>query len=151
MNPEELLDELDEENVIDDDGERVSLTSDFEDAYETYRELTERRSPEELADEASDFIDDVPEQDLIKAFGEHDSVTVASYLAVRAFTGLDDETAMAATNALSELVDPTPAKCGKCGFEAPSGGEEWEYVDDSAMGELTQCPECGSTDIRLVD
>lgn len=37
-------------------------------------------------------------------------------------------------------------RCLKCGFEAPPGGSEWGTVDHPPLGELTQCPECGSTD-----
>jgi predicted RNA-binding Zn-ribbon protein involved in translation (DUF1610 family) len=38
--------------------------------------------------------------------------------------------------------------CVSCGFEAPSGGAEWQSVDTPSLGTLTQCPNCGSTDIR---
>lgn len=36
--------------------------------------------------------------------------------------------------------------CGNCGFEAPR--EEWGSVEHPTLGTLTQCPECGSTDVR---
>jgi predicted RNA-binding Zn-ribbon protein involved in translation (DUF1610 family) len=41
-------------------------------------------------------------------------------------------------------------RCLKCGFEAPTGGKEWKTVDHSPLGELTQCPECGSTNTRTM-
>lgn len=41
-------------------------------------------------------------------------------------------------------------RCLKCGFEAPTGGEEWNTVDHPPLGELTQCPECGSTNTRTL-
>jgi len=40
----------------------------------------------------------------------------------------------------------TTHRCKRCGFEAPAGGGEWESVRHPPLGELTQCPECGSTD-----
>lgn len=149
MEPEELLERLVENGVVEDDGERVSLTQDFEESLETYRELVDRKEPDELAEQTSEMIDDVPLEDLKAAFREHDGSTVARYLAIRSHTDMDDQTAMVATEAIGELTDPTIAKCGKCGFEAPMGSEEWDTVQDPSMGEMTQCPECESTDIRL--
>jgi DNA-directed RNA polymerase subunit RPC12/RpoP len=47
--------------------------------------------------------------------------------------------------------DPDPdnrtLRCTNCGFEAPSG-DDWDRVDHPPIGTLTQCPECGSTDIH---
>ncbi|WP_170964448.1 hypothetical protein [Natronomonas salsuginis] len=37
-------------------------------------------------------------------------------------------------------------RCRRCGFEAPSDAEGWGSVHHPPLGELTQCPECGSTD-----
>jgi DNA-directed RNA polymerase subunit RPC12/RpoP len=42
----------------------------------------------------------------------------------------------------------TVTRCLACGFEAPPGDEVWESVQHPPLGELTQCPECGSTDTR---
>jgi DNA-directed RNA polymerase subunit RPC12/RpoP len=39
------------------------------------------------------------------------------------------------------------SRCQRCGFEAASGGSEWDTVESPPIGELTQCPECGSTDV----
>jgi predicted RNA-binding Zn-ribbon protein involved in translation (DUF1610 family) len=36
--------------------------------------------------------------------------------------------------------------CGNCGFEAPAA--EWGSVEHPTLGRLTQCPDCGSTDVR---
>ncbi|MFC7248984.1 hypothetical protein ACFQJ5_03915 [Halomicroarcula sp. GCM10025324] len=37
--------------------------------------------------------------------------------------------------------------CLECGFEAPAG-ETWNRVTAPPFGLLTQCPECGSTNIH---
>jgi DNA-directed RNA polymerase subunit RPC12/RpoP len=39
------------------------------------------------------------------------------------------------------------SRCQRCGFRAESGSSEWDAVDSPPMGTLTQCPECGSTDV----
>jgi len=39
------------------------------------------------------------------------------------------------------------SRCQGCGFEAESGSSEWDTVESPPIGELTQCPECGSTDV----
>ena len=42
--------------------------------------------------------------------------------------------------------EPT-SRCLNCGYEAASGGDDWESVDVRNLGTLAQCPECESTDI----
>ena len=42
----------------------------------------------------------------------------------------------------------TMTQCAACGFRAPSGADEWGSVQHPPLGEMTQCPECGSTDTR---
>ena len=42
----------------------------------------------------------------------------------------------------------TMTQCLECGFEAPSGADVWDSVQHPPLGEMTQCPECGSTDTR---
>lgn len=37
-------------------------------------------------------------------------------------------------------------RCRRCGFEAPPDAGAWGSVYHPPLGELTQCPECGSTD-----
>ena len=44
------------------------------------------------------------------------------------------------------MADDTTARCLTCGFEA-AGRDQWDSVDAPPLGALTQCPECGSTDI----
>ena len=39
------------------------------------------------------------------------------------------------------------SRCLNCGFTAESGGPEWDAVESPPLGVLTQCPECGSTDV----
>lgn len=39
-------------------------------------------------------------------------------------------------------------RCFKCGFEAPIDSAQWKKINHPPLGDLTQCPECGSTDIR---
>jgi predicted RNA-binding Zn-ribbon protein involved in translation (DUF1610 family) len=43
---------------------------------------------------------------------------------------------------------PTETKqhCRQCGFQADPNAEVWASVYHPPLGELTQCPECGSTD-----
>ena len=36
-------------------------------------------------------------------------------------------------------------KCLKCGREA--GADDWERVEHPTLGWMTQCPDCGSTDV----
>ena len=38
--------------------------------------------------------------------------------------------------------------CFDCGFEAASESEAWDEVEHPPIGTLTQCPECGSTDVH---
>lgn len=42
-------------------------------------------------------------------------------------------------------TDRIPSHCITCGFEAGTG--EWEVVEAPPLGEITQCPECGSTNV----
>ncbi|WP_198665628.1 hypothetical protein [Haloprofundus halophilus] len=39
------------------------------------------------------------------------------------------------------------SRCLNCGFEAPSGGDEWDRVEVPRLGEMTRCPGCGSTNV----
>jgi len=39
----------------------------------------------------------------------------------------------------------TMNRCLECGYEAAPGPENWATVDHPPLGELTQCPKCGST------
>lgn len=39
------------------------------------------------------------------------------------------------------------ARCRNCGFEAPDGSGDWGRIDHPPLGTLTQCPDCGSTDV----
>lgn len=36
-------------------------------------------------------------------------------------------------------------RCLECGFEAPPSDDVWDRIDHPPLGELAQCPECGST------
>lgn len=38
-------------------------------------------------------------------------------------------------------------RCLNCGFEAPLDGGEWNSAEVPPLGDLTRCPECGSTNI----
>lgn len=44
----------------------------------------------------------------------------------------------------------TMTRCLKCSFEAASGADDWGSVEHPPFGELTQCPNCGSTNITTV-
>ncbi len=46
------------------------------------------------------------------------------------------------------MTGETMTQCASCGFRAPSGAEAWDSVQHPPLGEMTQCPECGSTDTR---
>ena len=39
------------------------------------------------------------------------------------------------------------SRCRGCGFQAASGGDEWAAVTSPPFETVTQCPECGSTDV----
>lgn len=39
--------------------------------------------------------------------------------------------------------------CKTCGFEAETGGEDWDRVDTPSFMRMTSCPECGSTNVTL--
>lgn len=51
----------------------------------------------------------------------------------------------------SNMVDDAPAsprlKCLNCGTETATETEQWPSIDYSPLGTLTQCPECGSTNV----
>jgi Zn finger protein HypA/HybF involved in hydrogenase expression len=38
-------------------------------------------------------------------------------------------------------------RCLKCGRTAPPDGD-WEQATHPTLGSMTQCPECGSTDVQ---
>lgn len=39
--------------------------------------------------------------------------------------------------------------CVTCGYEAATGGDDWEFVESPSLGRMTSCPECGSTNVTL--
>lgn len=41
----------------------------------------------------------------------------------------------------------TDSRCLNCGFSAAAGSEEWGEVEVPALGTLTQCPDCESTNV----
>lgn len=43
-------------------------------------------------------------------------------------------------------AEGTITKCRNCGFEAPIGTDAWDVGTHPTLGDLSQCPECGSTD-----
>lgn len=43
--------------------------------------------------------------------------------------------------------DARQLHCTNCGLEATAGDDQWETVTDPALGALTQCPDCTSTNI----
>ena len=47
------------------------------------------------------------------------------------------------------LETPTPAqlRCLECGHEGPAG-DAWDRVAHPPFGDVTQCPDCGSTNIH---
>jgi DNA-directed RNA polymerase subunit RPC12/RpoP len=45
------------------------------------------------------------------------------------------------------MATDTVAECLRCDFEQPEDAE-WDIVEDPTLGELTACPECGSTNVR---
>lgn len=49
---------------------------------------------------------------------------------------------------MAQQVSPETSRCFSCGFEAAMGSDEWDRVSHPPLGTLTQCPDCGSTDIR---
>jgi len=40
------------------------------------------------------------------------------------------------------------SRCTNCGFET-SDASSWDAVETPQFGELTQCPECGSTKVMV--
>ncbi|WP_224450036.1 hypothetical protein [Haloprofundus salilacus] len=48
----------------------------------------------------------------------------------------------------SETSDLTAhSRCLNCGFEAPPGSEQWDQIEVPRLGEMTRCPDCGSTNV----
>ena len=47
----------------------------------------------------------------------------------------------------SQSTTSATPRCLNCGFEAASDSGEWGSVEAPPLGTMTQCPECGSTDI----
>jgi len=39
------------------------------------------------------------------------------------------------------------SQCRRCGFTAASGSDEWNEIRAPPFNRITQCPECGSTDV----
>ncbi|WP_207587331.1 hypothetical protein [Halomontanus rarus] len=50
-----------------------------------------------------------------------------------------------ASNATSPSLEQS--RCLNCGFEAPSGGDDWVSIDVPGVGRMTQCPDCRSTNV----
>ncbi|EMA54776.1 hypothetical protein C450_04908 [Halococcus salifodinae DSM 8989] len=49
---------------------------------------------------------------------------------------------------MARSSSPTlPSRCLSCGFEAAPGSGEWDSVDSPPLGTMTQCPDCGSTNV----
>ncbi|MFB6184134.1 MAG: hypothetical protein ABEI96_06220 [Haloarculaceae archaeon] len=46
------------------------------------------------------------------------------------------------------MSDTAPLRCQSCGREAVAGADEWDSVTHPSLGTLTQCPDCGSTDVQ---
>ncbi|SDJ98294.1 hypothetical protein SAMN05216226_11398 [Halovenus aranensis] len=44
-----------------------------------------------------------------------------------------------------------PKQCFECRFEASADDGAWETTTHPSLGTITQCPECGSTDIHSID
>jgi predicted Zn-ribbon and HTH transcriptional regulator len=40
------------------------------------------------------------------------------------------------------------SQCKTCGYEAAED-DAWERVESPTLGQMTSCPDCGSTDITL--
>jgi predicted RNA-binding Zn-ribbon protein involved in translation (DUF1610 family) len=49
---------------------------------------------------------------------------------------------------MSPASAATRKRCYNCGFEAPADDEAWASVYHPSLGTLTQCPECGKTNVR---
>lgn len=47
-----------------------------------------------------------------------------------------------------ESTRQAQAHCVNCGFEAPRGSDTWIQLDHPPLGTVTECPECGSTQIH---
>lgn len=106
MDPETLLAELDEMGIVDDDGKWVALEPSFEETFETYRRLVERVSIDDLASQTADLFDDLPSPEELRAvMDEYDDELIACYLAIRAESTLDDQTAMAGAELIMEFLD----------------------------------------------
>ncbi len=39
------------------------------------------------------------------------------------------------------------SRCRQCGYTAPSGDDAWNEVSAPPFHRMTQCPDCGSTDV----
>ncbi len=39
------------------------------------------------------------------------------------------------------------SRCRNCGFEAQGGADDWQRIDVPKLGQMTQCPECESTNV----
>lgn len=47
---------------------------------------------------------------------------------------------------VQETVDTARTTCKHCGFSAPVGADVWDTATHPTLGDLMQCPDCGSTD-----
>ncbi|WP_222918102.1 anaerobic ribonucleoside-triphosphate reductase [Natrinema sp. SYSU A 869] len=48
---------------------------------------------------------------------------------------------------VSDQMTHERSRCRNCGFEAPGGDDEWRRITVPKLGRMTQCPDCGSTDV----
>lgn len=51
------------------------------------------------------------------------------------------------TGMASDTATLGGSRCRNCGFEAPGGDDAWVRIHVPKLGRMTQCPNCGSTDI----
>jgi predicted RNA-binding Zn-ribbon protein involved in translation (DUF1610 family) len=49
---------------------------------------------------------------------------------------------------MSPEINVQQKQCFECGFENTADSEKWATTTHPSLGSVTQCPECGSTNIH---
>lgn len=52
---------------------------------------------------------------------------------------------------MSPEFDVTQKRCMECGFSETTDSGAWAATTHPSLGAVTQCPECGSTNIHNTD
>ena len=146
MDVDGVIARLEAVGAVEDEGEWVSLTEEFEDRVVGLRGFVNRATADEVVARLQESFDDLPTEELREAVRQHDEWTVARYISVRESTGLGDEDAMLAAEVIRELEQTYWMQCPDCGHDAPGDDNVWDVVENEGVL-TTTCTLCGGTEV----